>query len=72
MSTLALSQLIQGTPAFLQRLGQRFSALIEGISEARAMAEQFKSLSRLSDAELARRGIKREEIPQVVIGRRVS
>jgi len=36
------------------------------------MAEQFKSLSRLSDAELARRGIKREEIPQVVIGRRVS
>ena len=67
MTTIALSQLIHGTEGFLHRLGQRFSAMLEGICQARAMAHEFKSLSRLSDAELARRGLKREEIPQAVL-----
>jgi hypothetical protein len=67
MTTMALSQLIHSAPGFLHRLGQRFSAMLEGIGEARAMAEAFKSLSRMSDEELARRGLKREEIPQAVL-----
>ena len=70
MTTIALSQLLHGTPAFLQRLGNRFSALLEGIGEARAMAERFKTLSRMSDAQLARHGMKREDIPQAVLASR--
>ena len=67
MTTIALSQLITGTPAFLTRLGQHVSSFLDGIGEARTMAEQFKTLSRLSDTQLARRGLKREEIPQAVL-----
>jgi hypothetical protein len=67
MTTIALSQLIHQAPAFLQRLGRRFSALIEGIEEARALANRFKALSQLTDAQLAARGLKREDIPQAVL-----
>ena len=54
-------------PDLLRQLGHRFCAFLDGIGEARAMAEAFKSLSRMSDAELAQRGIRREEIPQAVL-----
>ena len=67
MSTLALNQLIRETPAFLSRLSQSVSDFIDGIGEARAMAEQFKTLSRMTDAQLAARGLKREDIPQAVL-----
>jgi len=67
MTTITFSHLIHETPAFLQRLGGRVSAMFEGIAEARAMAHHYKTLSQLSDAELARRGLKREDIPQAVI-----
>ena len=67
MTTLALNQLIRGTPAFLTRLSQSCSAFFDGIGEARAMAERFKSLSRMTDAQLAQRGLKREDIPQAVL-----
>lgn len=67
MSTLALNQLIRGTPAFLSRLSQSVSDFIDGIGEARAMAERFKTLSRMTDAQLAERGLKREDIPQAVL-----
>jgi uncharacterized protein YjiS (DUF1127 family) len=70
MTTIALNSLIHGTPAFLNRLSQGIASFFDGIGEARAMAEHFKTLSRMSDAELARRGITRDEIPQVVISRR--
>jgi uncharacterized protein YjiS (DUF1127 family) len=67
MTALALNQLIRGTPAFLQRLGHRFTSFVDGIGEARAMAENFKTLSRLTDAQLAQRGLKREDIPRAVL-----
>jgi len=54
-------------PDLLRQLGQRFCAFLDRIGEAHAMAEAFKSLSRMSDAELAQRGIKREEIRQAVL-----
>ena len=34
------------------------------------MAENFKTLSRMSDGELARHGIRRDEIPQAVMSGR--
>jgi uncharacterized protein YjiS (DUF1127 family) len=69
MTTLALN-LLSGTPALLHRLSHSFVAFLDGIGEARAMAEDFKALSRMSDTELASHGIRREEIPQAVMSGR--
>jgi len=67
MTTLALNHLLRRTPALLQRLAQSLGDFINGIGEARAMAERFKSLSRMSDDQLAHRGLKREDIPKAVL-----
>jgi uncharacterized protein YjiS (DUF1127 family) len=67
MSTIALSQLVHQAPAFLQRISQRIAAFIDGIEEARLMAQRFKSLSQMTDAQLAARGLRREDIPQAVL-----
>jgi hypothetical protein len=67
MSTLALSQLLHGTPALLHKLGDRIHAFLAGIEQARAMSERFQTLSRMSDYELARRGLRRDEIPRAVM-----
>jgi hypothetical protein len=67
MSTIALSQLVNEAPAFLARVSQRISAFFDGIEEARLMAHRFKSLSQMTDAQLAARGLRREDIPQAVL-----
>ena len=40
---------------------------LDGIRLARAMAHRYDVLSAMSDAELARRGIKREDIPRIAV-----
>jgi hypothetical protein len=72
MTTIALSRLIHRTPAFLERMAQRFNEFFDGIDEARLMAHRFKSLSRMTDAQLAARGLRREEIPQAVLDLRIQ
>lgn len=67
MTALALNHLVRKTPALLQRVSQSISAFLDGIGEARAMAERFKALSRLTDDQLAARGLKREDIPRAVL-----
>jgi uncharacterized protein YjiS (DUF1127 family) len=67
MTTIALSRLFHQTPAFLERVAQRFNAFFEGLDEARLMAQRFKTLSQMTDAQLAARGLRREEIPQAVL-----
>ena len=67
MTTLVLDHIIRGTPALLQRVNRRISDFLDDIGEARAMAERFKSLSRMSDDQLAARGLKREDIPKAVL-----
>jgi hypothetical protein len=47
--------------------GNALASIFEGIEEARAMATRYDDLSRLSDAELAARGLARSDIPRVVI-----
>lgn len=47
---------------FLGALGRYLVALGQGIDEARATAHRFQSLARMSDAELASHGLKREDI----------
>ena len=67
MTTLAINHLMRQTPAVLYMLGERISEFLDGIGEARAMAERFKSLSRMSDDQLAERGLKRQDIPKAVL-----
>jgi hypothetical protein len=67
MTTLAINHLLRRVPAALSELGERVSEFLDGIGEARAMAERFKSLSRMSDDQLAQRGLKREDIPRAVL-----
>ena len=67
MTTLALTQFIHRTPVFLQKLSNAFSAFFEGIDEARDLSRRFNALSRLSDAELAERGLKRADLARVVL-----
>ena len=67
MTTIALSQLVHQAPAFLQRISQRIAAFFDGIEEASLMAHRFKALSRMTDAQLAARGLKRADIPQAVL-----
>jgi hypothetical protein len=49
------------------RIGQRISDLLEGIAEARALADRYRTLSHMSDEELAKRGLKRREIPHAIL-----
>ena len=66
MSTLTLS----GAPTGSRRRNGFFRPLTEfldGIRLARAMAHRYDVLSRKSDAELAAAGIKREDIPSLVV-----
>jgi hypothetical protein len=58
--TLAVSRpLFGGIVRFL-------SALAGGIRDGRRLAARYDALSRLSDAELARRGLDRATLPQAV------
>jgi uncharacterized protein YjiS (DUF1127 family) len=65
MTTLTLST------SYLARLAdqvaQYLSDLAEGIREGQQLARRYDALARQSDAELARLGIKREDIPHVVM-----
>jgi len=65
MSTLVLS----GSPTG-GRLSRFFRPLVEfldGIRLARAMAHRYDVLARKSDAELAAGGIRRQDIPRLVV-----
>jgi hypothetical protein len=50
----------------LNAAADRFFGFFAVIEEAHASAARFETLSRLSDAELARRGLKREGLAQAV------
>jgi hypothetical protein len=69
MTTLALPARPRGT-ARLKRFFGAVSEFLAGIRLARAMAGRYNTLSRLSDTELARHGIAREDIPRVVVNGR--
>ena len=64
-----LSQLLNPALAFLQRLRRSLAALFDGIDEARAMTERLLALSHLSDEELARRGLTRDEISTALLAK---
>ncbi len=52
------------------RFGNLVSEFFAAVSEAREMSNRYQYLVRLSDADLARHGLTREEIPQAVFNGR--
>jgi uncharacterized protein YjiS (DUF1127 family) len=65
MTTLTLLRSARQAPR-LHALGRAISNFFTGIQDGLAMAEEYKQLSRLTDGELAQRGITRADIPRVV------
>jgi len=68
MSTLVLS----GSPGDARprrphRFFRPFGELLDGIRLARAMAHRYEILSHKSDATLAAAGVKRQDIPNLVV-----
>jgi len=64
--SIALLQLIRAPWEVLRGLGRRLVALIDGIDEARDLADRYGTLSRMSNVELANLGLKPEEIAHAV------
>jgi hypothetical protein len=67
MTTLVLSSLFDTTSRLLNGLGSYWTELLTDIHKGRAMALLYRTLSGLSDDELAARGLRREDIPGAVL-----
>ena len=64
MTTAALPRLETGSSL---SLGEIAIAFLEGIAEGRQMEMRYDRLSRMSNAELVRLGITRQDIPRVAV-----
>ena len=67
MISLILSRSGHNCTILMRSLQRRFYAFFSVIQEAHATAARFESLAQMSDAELARRGLKREGLAQAVL-----
>jgi hypothetical protein len=63
MTDLVLARARRRRNGFFRPLRELF----DGLRLACAMAHRYDVLSRLSDAALAKRGLKREDIPRAVV-----
>jgi hypothetical protein len=66
MLNLVISHLTSSLAAGLEAAGRALSGLYVVVQDANAAAARFRSLAQMSDAELARRGLKREGLAQAV------
>ena len=66
MFSLLVSHPIRVVATALDGLVRYFYGLLDVVQEAHATAARFESLAQMSDAELARRGLKREGLAQAV------
>ena len=57
-------------PSVITQIIRGFRLIIEGIGEGMTLRSRYEELSRLSDADLAQRGIRREDIARVVMTNR--
>ena len=64
MTTAALPRLTAPTH---HTLGEIAIAFFEGIAEGRQMEMRYERLRRMSNAELARLGLTRQDIPRVAV-----
>ncbi|WP_029349278.1 hypothetical protein [Bosea sp. 117] len=68
MSTASLTR--HASPDLLSRVVSGIGAFFEAVGEGRRIAERYETLSRLSDAALARRGLTRADIARVAVSGR--
>jgi hypothetical protein len=66
MFSLLISRPLHNVMAALYGLVNYFYGLFAVVQEAHATAARFEQLAQMSDAELARRGLKREGLAQAV------
>lgn len=66
MLNLLISRLVLNMAATVHAIAHYLCGLFALVQEAHAAAARFESLARMSDAELARRGLKREGLAQAV------
>ena len=66
MTTLTLSH-ASAAASWLKPIVRFFSVMFAGMREGREIARRYEALSRMSDTELAARGLVRAEIPQVAV-----
>ncbi|QTL02255.1 DUF1127 domain-containing protein [Aquabacter sp. L1I39] len=59
-----------GTERHFGRFGAIVSDFVAAVREAREMNARYEHLTRLSNTELSRLGLSREEIPQAVVNGR--
>lgn len=64
MTTLTTT--LRGTDRRFGWFGAALSKTLAAIRDGRRMLAEYDALTRLSDSELARMGIRRQDIPQVV------
>ena len=66
MTALTLATLAREA-TWLKTIARFFADVVAGIREAREIEQRYVTLSRLSDAALARRGLTREDIPRAAV-----
>jgi len=66
MFSLLIFRPLHNAVAALLALADHFYGLFAVVQEAHATAARFEQLAQMSDAELARRGLKREGLAQAV------
>jgi hypothetical protein len=66
MISLVLSRFAHNVTVALDAVRRQFYAFFSVIQEAHATAARSESLAQMSDAELARHGLKREGLAQAV------
>jgi hypothetical protein len=66
MFSLLISRPLYSVVSVLHFLASHFFGLFAAVQEAQATAARFEILAQMSDAELARRGLKREGLVQAV------
>ena len=66
MSTITLNSSTRSASS-LRKVFQMFGDFVEGAREARAISTRYESLSRLSDNQLAQRGLTRGDVPQAAV-----
>ena len=64
MSTITLNA---RTASPFRKAFQVFADFVEGAREAHAIATRYETLSRLSDNQLAKRGLTRGDVPQAAV-----
>ena len=67
MSTITLNSSARSSSSSFRKVFQMFADFVEGAREARAIATRYESLSRLSDNQLAKRGLTRGDVPQAAV-----